>query len=330
MEVSDAGQSRGSYRRGQRRRQPPGQSDDRVRALRLGSAPDCGDLRRPARPPGHQRFRAHRRISRRVVRCRSYAARRPARPSSPDRRRGRLAALSRRRGPASQHLFLDRQAEGHRTHPDRAGDEDARADGRAWFSEGAAMTRAACGTIVLVAACAGALIAAVVLPAPSPPREPDANDTSSLAFQPHPGARLPLAATLIDEDGRPVLLGDYFAKSPVIVVLDYLRCTSLCGVSLRHLVVDALDRLPLEPGRDYQVVAVSIDPRDRPADAAAARAKYAGLLGRDTGERGMHLLTTSSPAAVREIADAVGFPYRYDALSDAYIHPAGFVVVAAD
>ena len=192
------------------------------------------------------------------------------------------------------------------------------------------MTRAACGTIVLVAACAGALIAAVALPAPSPPREPDANDTSSLAFQPHPGARLPLAASLIDEDGRPVLLGDYFAKSPVIVVLDYLRCTSLCGVTLRNLVVDALDRLPLEPGRDYQVVAVSIDPRDRPADAAAARAKYAALLGRDTGERGMHFLTTSSPAAVREIADAVGFPYRYDALSDAYIHPAGFVVVAAD
>jgi protein SCO1/2 len=187
------------------------------------------------------------------------------------------------------------------------------------------MTRAACGSIVLAAACAGALIAAVALLPKA-----DTYDASSLVFQPHPSTRLPLATTLIDEDGRAVSLGSYFSKSPVILVLDYLRCTSLCGVTLRNLVAGALDRLPLEPGRDYQVVAVSIDPRDGPADAAAARAKYAGLLGRDSGARGMHFLTASSPAAVREIADAVGFPYRYDALSDAYIHPAGFVVAAAD
>jgi protein SCO1/2 len=191
------------------------------------------------------------------------------------------------------------------------------------------MTRVACGSIALVAACAGALIAAVAL-LPAPPPQTNPYDASSLVFRPHPGTRLPLATTLIDEDGRAVSLGSYFAKSPVILVLEYLRCTSLCGVTLRNLVVGALDRLPLEPGRDYQLVAVSIDPRDKSADAAAARAKYAGLLGRDTGERGMHFLTASSPAAVREIADAVGFPYRYDALSDAYIHPAGFVVAAAD
>jgi len=190
------------------------------------------------------------------------------------------------------------------------------------------MTRAAFGAIILVAACAGALVAAVALPAASP-RETDANDAASLVFQPHPGTRLPLAATLTDEDGRAVSLGSYFAKAPVILVLDYLRCTSLCGVTLRNL-VEALDRMPLEPARDYRLVAVSIDPRDQPADAAAARAKYAGLLGRDSGTRGLHFLTASSPAAVREIADAVGFPYRYDALSDAYIHPAGFVVAAAD
>ncbi len=191
------------------------------------------------------------------------------------------------------------------------------------------MTRAACGAIVLVAACAGALIAAVALPAASPPRT-DANDAADLVFQPHPGARLPLATSLLDEDGRAVSLESYFSKAPVILVLDYLRCTSLCGVTLRNLVAGVLDRVALEPGRDYQLVAVSIDPRDRPADAAAAREKYAGLLGRDGGARGLHFLTATSPAAVREIADAVGFPYRYDALSDAYIHPAGFVVAAPD
>jgi len=180
-----------------------------------------------------------------------------------------------------------------------------------------------------VAACAGLVIAASTWFVFS--RHPAAAplDAEALAFQPHPGARLPLRTTLVDEQGRAVALGDYFNKSPVILVLEYLRCTSLCGVTLRSLVVDGLNRLPLEAGRDYQLVTISIDPRDRPEDAAAARSRYMGLYEGRGGETGMHFLT-SSPGAAREIADTVGFPYRYDSLLDAYIHPAGFIVAAPD
>jgi len=159
--------------------------------------------------------------------------------------------------------------------------------------------------------------------------EPAAGDAASLAFQPHLGTRLPLGSRLIDEGGHAVTLGRYFTKSPVILILEYLRCTSLCGVTLHNLVADTLNPLPLEPGRDYQLVAVSIDPRDRPFDAAAARAKYTALFDRGRAAAGFHFLTGSS-AAVRQIADAVGFRYRYDSLLDAYIHPAGFIIAAPD
>jgi protein SCO1/2 len=156
-----------------------------------------------------------------------------------------------------------------------------------------------------------------------------ASGAEDLAFRPHPGDRLPLSTTLTDEQGRSVALGDYFNKAPVILVLDYLRCTSLCGVTLQNL-VEALGRLPLEPGRDYRLVTISIDPRDKPADAAAAQTKYVDLLGRQGAASGMHFLTTPSTVAVRAIADAVGFRYRYDNWLDAYLHPAGFVIVAPD
>jgi len=155
-----------------------------------------------------------------------------------------------------------------------------------------------------------------------------ASDMTELAFQPHPGARLPLAAQLQDENGRAVDLGDYFAKSPVILVLDYLRCTSLCSVTLRNI-VEALDALPLAPGRDYRLVAISIDPRDTPADAAQAKAKFVGLLKQSGASAGVHFLT-GSPATVQQIANVVGFPYRHDKLLDAYIHPAGFVVATPE
>ena len=41
----------------------------------------------------------------------------------------------------------------------------------------------------------------------------------------------------------------------------------------------------------------------------------------------MHFLT-GSEAAVRRIAEAVGFPYRYDATLDQFIHPAGLVIAS--
>ena len=191
------------------------------------------------------------------------------------------------------------------------------------------MRRAAWALFVIVALCAGALIVGATLPSKSQAVGGGDSDLAALAFRPHPGTRLPLNTNLTDEAGHSVALGTFFNKTPIILVLDYLRCTSLCGVTLRNLIAGTLDKLPLEPGRDYQLVAISIDPRDTPADAAAARAKYAGLLDRPGAARGLHFLTAPE-AAVREIADAVGFPYRYDALLDAYIHPAGFIVVSPD
>lgn len=193
------------------------------------------------------------------------------------------------------------------------------------------MRRAAHIPTVLFALCAGALISVGTVALVSPVSHLPGVDTgdTSLAFRPHPGALLPLTTALTNEEGRAVALGDYFKKSPVILVLDYLRCTSLCGVTLRNLIVDTLDRLPFEGGRDYQLLSISIDPRDTPADAAAARAKYSGLRNRPESEAGMHFLT-ASPTALQQITDTVGFPYRYDDLLDAYIHPAGLTVISPD
>jgi protein SCO1/2 len=191
------------------------------------------------------------------------------------------------------------------------------------------MTRVPYVLIIAFCVCAGTLT--VVLMAPTPPRSAgvDTADSSDFVFRPHLGARLPLATRLVDEHGRAVTLGDYFTKSPVIVMLDYLRCTSLCGVTLRN-VLDALNRLPLEAGRDYQLVTISIDPRDKPSDALAALTKYIGLLDDRRAGSGIHFLTAAVSLGVREIAEAIGFPYKYDSALDAYIHPAGFVIAAPD
>lgn len=153
-------------------------------------------------------------------------------------------------------------------------------------------------------------------------------DFSEFAFRPHPGVRLPLASEFVDEQDRAVPLGRFFAGKPVVLVLDYLRCKTLCGLTLENLAA-GLGALPLDGGRDFQIVVISIDPRDKPADLAAAKVKYLGIYDHPAGNDGWHFLT-GQQAAVQQVADTVGFPYRYEPVLDQYIHPAGFVVAAAD
>lgn len=143
---------------------------------------------------------------------------------------------------------------------------------------------------------------------------------SELAFHQHPGAALPLEARLLDETGRSVRLGQFFHGEPVILVLEYLRCRDLCSYVLRDTAA-ALQRVPLVPGRDYEVIALSIDPREGPADARAARAM--DLPGARSA--GWHFLTGGAPE-IRAVAQAVGFSYRYDPAIDQFAHPAGIIV----
>ncbi|HEX7967196.1 MAG TPA: SCO family protein [Stellaceae bacterium] len=155
-----------------------------------------------------------------------------------------------------------------------------------------------------------------------------AQQLADLSFRQHPGAKLPLDAALVDEEGRPVRLGDFFSGKPVIVVLDYLHCKTLCGFVLGNL-AQALAHVPLDAGKDFDVVAVSIDPRETPQNARAARAQYLARYDRAGTGGGWHFLAGTADE-VRRVADTVGFPYRYDKEADQFAHPAGFAIVAPD
>lgn len=149
---------------------------------------------------------------------------------------------------------------------------------------------------------------------------------ADLAFAQHPGAQVPLGVALRDEQGRAVRLGDYVHGLPVVLVLEYLHCPNLCGLVLGNLAqaLQGLTHAAMQAGRDYEVVAVSIDPHETPADARAAHGKYGARFG-ETAH--WHLLTGDA-AAVRTIADAVGFRYRYDGSIGQYAHAAGVTILS--
>lgn len=169
------------------------------------------------------------------------------------------------------------------------------------------------------------LVLAVFLLTPSTARaRVDANALAQLSFRQHPGAQLPLNAELRDDTGRKVSLASEFGGKPTVFILEYLRCQSLCSLVLSGA-TNALSSAHLTPGKNFNLVAVSIDPRDTARDAAASRAMYSRRFGDPGAIAGIHFLT-GAPEEVRTIARVVGFPYRFDRATNQFAHPAGFVV----
>ncbi len=140
---------------------------------------------------------------------------------------------------------------------------------------------------------------------PAEDRLPDILNT--VKIQQRLGQQLPLDASFRDETGKPVKLGDYFGKKPVILSLVYYQCQILCMEDLNGL-VGALEMVKLIPGKDFQIVIVSIDPAETPAIAAAKKTFYVKRYGRPETANGWHFLT-GDQSDITNLAKAVGFGY---------------------
>ncbi|MBV9784512.1 MAG: SCO family protein [Acidisphaera sp.] len=147
-------------------------------------------------------------------------------------------------------------------------------------------------------------------------------DLSGFAYQQRQGSALPADAEFRDESGKAVRLGELLGR-PVILVLGYFHCPNLCGV-VRDDLFSALAGSGLRTPADYTLVALSIDPAETAADAAAAKAADLARFPTEGADRGWHFLTGSAEA-VQRVADAVGFRDAFDPRFKQFIHPAGAV-----
>jgi protein SCO1 len=123
----------------------------------------------------------------------------------------------------------------------------------------------------------------------------------------HLNQQLPLDASFVDESSKPVKLGDYFGKKPAILALVYYTCPMLCSEEMDGL-TSSLEMVKLTPGKDFDVVILSIDPSDSPEQAAKSKALYVKRYGRPETAAGWHFLTGQRPA-IDAVTNAVGFGY---------------------
>lgn len=145
----------------------------------------------------------------------------------------------------------------------------------------------------------------------------------------HLGEKIPLNIRFINEDGNPVALAEYFHdEKPVMLVLAYYECPMLCTLVLNGI-TEGMRHLKLKPGRDFNVLTISIDPEETYDLAAAKKDRYLQALGQPDAVEGWNFFV-GEEKQIRTVADALGFKYYYDEERDEYAHPAVVFLLTPD
>jgi protein SCO1/2 len=196
------------------------------------------------------------------------------------------------------------------------------------------------GFIAAVMAAAGVLVASTAsaqftsapaggyLQAQGVPSQTMPAPLREIGFDQNIDQKLPLDVQFRDEEGRVITIGSLFGKRPVVLAFVYYTCPMLCTQVL-NAITSTVATLSLDAGKDFDLVFVSIDPRETPAQAAAKKAEYLHRYKRPGTDDGWHFLTGDEPQ-IKRLAGAAGFKYVWDQETQQFAHPTGVIVTTPD
>lgn len=171
----------------------------------------------------------------------------------------------------------------------------------------------------LTAALALVLVATTLTVAQAPPAAPEIGISEKL------GETLPLEKEFYDESGNLVTLRSLITK-PTIFTFVYFRCPGICTPLLTEL-SHMVEKMDIEPGKDYQIISLSFDHRDDPELAADKKESYLSAIARPVPAEAWRFLTGDS-LTIRSVTDAAGFYYKRD--GNEWIHAGALIIVSPD
>lgn len=146
-----------------------------------------------------------------------------------------------------------------------------------------------------------------------------------VSVRPPSGAAEPMDLALTNADtGRASTLARAAAGSPLVLVFADYACATLCGPALA-VTGQRLAESGLEPGRDWRLAVVGLQPGSPTAAAGAfADARLPPAV------RARTSVLVGDTAAVRRATAAAGYGYVWDAASRRFAHPVAAFVLAPD
>jgi len=137
------------------------------------------------------------------------------------------------------------------------------------------------------------------------------------------GNALPLNLKFQDSDGKTVALENIINK-PTLIALVYYECPGLCN-PMQNELAWTIDKLQLEPGKDFQVVSISFDHKETPAVAAKWKKNYLLTLKRKFDPNDWLFLTGDS-LNIKKLTDACGFHFK--PADKQFVHAATLITIS--
>jgi protein SCO1/2 len=162
----------------------------------------------------------------------------------------------------------------------------------------------------------------------SPPANVRPSGLKNVGIEQHLDEKIPPDLAFRDETGKPVRLGDYFGRRPVILNLVYYQCPMLCGEVLSGL-ESALRVLKFDVGKEFDVLTVSFDPRETPDMATKKKAEFLKRYGRPGATDGWHFLT-GPQESIDALTKAAGFQYQYDPKTGQFAHATAIAILTPE
>ncbi len=169
------------------------------------------------------------------------------------------------------------------------------------------------------------LIGAIVFQGTVDAHVEQSKDLQGIGIDEKLGQWIPLDLTFRDENKNPVTLKQLI-HTPTILAPVYLHCPNVCSLLLQNL-AGVLNSLPAEPGKEYMVMSISFDDREKPALALEKKEIYLKMIHKPFPPEAWHFLT-GDEENIRKLTDAVGFHFKR--VGDDFEHPVALIVLAPD
>ena len=141
-------------------------------------------------------------------------------------------------------------------------------------------------------------------------------------------APLPLNLEFKDETGKEVRLGQYFGRKPVMISMLQFTCDQVCSAQMQAM-TGSFNELQFSAGQEFDVLTVSLDPREGPLIAESAKEEALKGYTRPTAKDGWHFLS-GDEKNIKALAASLGIKYIWDEGSKQFIHPDGIVMATPD
>ncbi len=143
------------------------------------------------------------------------------------------------------------------------------------------------------------------------------------------GDIIPLSAKFSTVDGDSTTLGALLEKGkPVILNPLYYDCPVLCGLVVDGM-INVVDELAWQPGKDYIIISFSIDPTEDHKLANEYRSKYLGKLKSTDAEKGWYFLT-GNKSQIDTVINDIGFKYTKIAGTEEFAHSAAILMLSPE